>query len=86
MDFWNRQKVKELELKIGFKEKEIEVLKDKLRLAEKKIKGERVCGGYCQKCVHGIERIENMGFMGGYTCELDCKCKDFQKKEIKERV
>lgn len=83
MDFWNMQKVRELELEISHKESEIESLRNQLQLAEKKIKGERVCDGYCQECAHAIE---GFGYIPGgcytsYTCELDCKCKDFQRKD-----
>lgn len=85
MDFWNRKKVRELELEISHKESEIESLRNQLQLAEKKIKGERVCGGYCKQCTHGIQD-ENF-FMGAVyntiACELDCKCKDFQTKRRK---
>lgn len=82
MDFWNRQKVRELELDISHKDSEIESLTNRLRLAEKKIQGERVCGGYCKTCVHAIEGMNySLGCCyTSYTCELDCKCKDFQRK------
>lgn len=83
MDFWNRKKVRELELEISHKEIEIKILRNQLRLAEKKISGERVCDGYCQNCVHSVAvDVESLlGTSKTYSCELDCKCKDFQRKD-----
>lgn len=75
MDFWNRKKVRRLERTIDEYKRDIEKL-------ESRLKGDRVCGGYCKKCAHGIQ-AENF-FMGAVyntiACELDCKCKDFQRK------
>lgn len=94
MDFWNRKKVKELEAKHELfrkqaeaertdLKKEIERLKIRLDEAYKIIRGDRVCGGYCDKCGHSIVVDKPMIFGSGraWVCELDCKCKDFQRKD-----
>lgn len=83
MDFWNRKKVRELESRVRELEENREIMMAKLDEAKKKLRGDRVCDGYCDKCAHSIP-VEGY-YMGGvytrYSCELDCKCKDFQKKD-----
>lgn len=81
MGFWNRKKVRNLEFEISYKDSEIESLKNQLQLTEKKIKGGRVCDGYCKSCCHAIV-VQNYcmgGLYQSYSCELDCKCKDFKR-------
>lgn len=83
MDFWNRKKVRKLESKIKWIDKDNDRLRKELDELKKKLRGERVCDGYCKTCIHGIEQGQFYpgGFYTAYTCELDCKCKDFQKKD-----
>ena len=62
-----------LEDRIAQQKEQIEKLKSMLR-------GERVCDGYCVSCEHHIE--EAIYYNGCViTCELDCKCPDFKRKE-----
>lgn len=86
MDFWNRKKVRRLEEEIRIYKREIidkddliSRLREQLDEAERKIRGDRVCDGYCHVCNHGVKMTRY--YVGGtyeqYICELDCKCKDF---------
>lgn len=44
-----------------------------------KIKGERVAGMHCDKCIHVINNN------GWYDCELNCKCKDYERDRTLKR-
>lgn len=58
-------------------------LKNKYDELEKKLEGDRVCNQYCKNCKYGIgETIYSTIFPPTikYTCELNCKCKDFDRK------
>lgn len=84
MDFWNRKKVEELESKLSIaKSREIE-LESKIEELKLQIRGGRVCDVYCKDCKHSIAtpntNIFNVTYYT-YQCELDCKCKDFERKE-----
>lgn len=85
MDFWNKQKVIDLELKLKQKDLDIEHLKNENEILRKKISGERVCGRICSKCEHGIKicgyTVGNIYIQDTYECELDIKCKDFKRKD-----
>lgn len=85
MDFWNRKKVEELESKLRVAEsREIE-LELKIEKLKAQIRGDRVCDGYCEKCKHGIKDYASGICIGPpipyYQCALNCKCKDFERKE-----
>lgn len=81
MDFLNKKKVQELKDCIEDKDREIKSLRENLDEANKKIRGARVCGAYCKNCKHGIESkvFSFGGYYTTYSCELDCKCKDFSQ-------
>lgn len=87
MDFWNREKVMELRRTICDLQDDNVRLKEMLDKAEKKLRGERVCDGYCKTCIHSIEQEQYAygGVYTTYTCELDCKCKEFQKKDAESK-
>lgn len=59
--------------------------KDKeIALLNKKLKGDRVCTGYCRTCKHAIDNGATW-YMGVFypndpLCDLECKCKDFERK------
>lgn len=82
MDFWNREKVKNLQQEVETKTHRYNQLNEELELLKKKLRGERVCDGYCKTCIHSIEQEQYAygGVYTTYTCELDCKCKDFKRK------
>ena len=85
MDFWNRQKVKDLEIRLNIAEIKNRGLQKQIEKLEAKLSGGRICDGYCENCKHGIQYY-NIGIFAGapfpsYKCELDCKCKDFDLKE-----
>lgn len=59
--------------------------KDKeIALLNKTLKGDRVCTGCCRTCKHAIDN-GGTWFMGTFypnnpLCDLECKCKDFERK------
>lgn len=57
-----------------FYEETIKRLERELKHLEKKLKGDHVCGMHCGACNHGIAN----GY--GYSCLLECKCKDFERR------
>lgn len=82
MDFWNRKRVKDLEIRLNIAESKNRGLQKQIEKLEAKLSGNRVCDGYCENCKHGIQY-----YVGGicigppiYKCALDCKCKDFDRK------
>lgn len=62
-------------------ERNVNLLEENKNLS-KQLNGERTCSGFCSSCKHGI-KTETYIFGGGsrtfYLCELNCKCKDFEK-------
>ena len=85
MDFWSRKKVEELESKLRVAEsREIE-LELKIEKLKAQIRGDRVCDGYCKNCKHSIATLNDNIFADAscytYKCTLNCKCKDFERKE-----
>ncbi len=71
----NKLKLLELENKIAEKDAEIASLKDRLN-------GERYCSQLCQNCVHAVKDNSFLAvrYPGNqYLCELDNKCRDFEK-------
>ncbi len=85
IDFWNRNKVRELQRELEDKDGSVALLKARIEELDKKIRGDRVCGGYCEKCGHAIktEKFYPGGMAIKFLCELDCQCKDFSRKEEK---
>ena len=81
MDFWNRKKVEDLEIKLDIAESKARNLQKKIEKLEAKLRGDRVCDWYCKNCKHGIQYY-NIGIypITGCECALDCKCKDFERK------
>lgn len=77
----SKRNEKTLEDRIAQQKEQIEKLKSMLR-------GERVCDGYCVNCENHIEGVTYHPTVLGYgemarivTCQLDCKCPDFKRKE-----
>lgn len=63
--------------------------KDEYHKMKAQLRGGRVRSSYCEKCEHGVQqRVDAMG-LGSYKviwdCALECKCKDFKKKECAEK-
>lgn len=62
----------------------IDELKAEVNALTAKVHGDRVCDGYCENCVHEIKTTRFHPLYGetaSFSCELDCKCKGFEKKE-----
>ena len=81
IDFWNRRLVKDQKEKIERLEAYNGALRKQIVHEQKIIMGERVCTEYCERCIHGI-------YTGPYDkclCELECKCKDYLRRETAER-
>lgn len=69
------------ELKQQICDLETEILEKDNEIA--RLKGDRICSSLCENCFHAIKNKYNSGFMGfveTYSCELDNRCKDFQRK------
>lgn len=82
MEFWNRKKVKDLEIRLNIAESKNRGLQKQIEKLEAKLSGDRVCDGYCESCKHGIQcYIMGIYPIPSYRCDLDCKCKDFERKE-----
>lgn len=80
IDFWNRRLVKDQKEKIKWLEQANDDLRKELENNQKIMMGERVCTEYCERCIHGI-------YTGPYDkclCELECKCKDYLRRETAE--
>ena len=84
MDFWNRKKVKDLEKRLNMTESENRDLQTQIEKLEAQLRGGRVCDGYCENCKHGIQDYASGICIDPltpyYKCDLDCKCKDFERK------
>ena len=76
----SKRNEKELERVIKRQREQIDKLKSMLR-------GERVCDGYCKNCENHIASVTYHYTVHGcetasvVTCQLDCKCPDFKRKE-----
>lgn len=85
MDFWNKRKVRELELRLESRDSKVEQLEEENNRLRKKISGERVCSEVCGKCKYGIcisgYNLGGIYVQSYYKCELDNKCKDFMRKD-----
>lgn len=73
-------------LKNGIAEKEEKIIHLKNEIAEKeeeiatlkgKLSGNRHCSQLCQNCIHAVNNYSYCG--NRYLCELDNKCRDFEK-------
>lgn len=90
-DLFNREALRAKSAELNGVERElvaarsrIDELKMEVNTLTAKLRGDRVCDGYCENCVHGIktERFHPIyGETASFSCALDCKCKDFEKKE-----
>lgn len=55
---------------------ELDTLHNRIkRINDSKENGTRLCDNFCPYCIHSLFLPEN-----SYICELDCKCKDFDRK------
>ena len=85
MDFWNRKKVEDLEIRLNIEESKNRSLQKQIEKLKAKLSGDRVCDGYCENCKHGIQDYASGICIGPpipyYKCALDCKCKDFERQE-----
>lgn len=64
-------------------EQQMEILVKENAELKAKLCGDRVCDGYCENCKHGLGTQSYHPVFGNYIswkCELDCKCKDFERK------
>ena len=90
-DLFNREALRaksaelsEVELDLATARIKIDDLKAEVNTLTAKLRGDRVCDGYCSLCKHGVKGTGFSITFGNYpkwTCALDCKCKDFEKKE-----
>lgn len=72
---------KELESELEFTKKLLKSRSEEVDRLEKMIKGERVCGGYCANCIHRVPELTDPFWERvRFSCDLDCKCPDFQRK------
>lgn len=70
-----KKRIAELEAENHMLKKEIETLKSRLN-------GDKYCSNLCQRCIHAISYPSYCAIGGAYTaymCELDNKCKDYEK-------
>lgn len=73
-----KEKITELERELGYKQMEINSLKQANDEFKKQISGERRPSSYCYACKNMV-RPEYPQY--GPVCKLDIKCKDFKDKE-----
>lgn len=78
-----RNKYIKLQNELIQKEEKIYSLEKDIKVLKSKISGERTCRDYCKICLHSIENKTWNPIYGetkNYICELDCNCKDFEKR------
>lgn len=94
MDLFGKKKIEQLERDVNYWKRMYEDesrrnnnhLKE-IELLQAKIRGERVCDGYCKYCINGVTEEREFYSDGTwrkdekYTCIHDCKCKDFERKD-----
>ena len=83
-DLFNKKALESEKYRNDVLEKELKDTRKQLEQLEARLRGDRVCDGYCKLCSHGIKRDAFSPLIGNYDtwcCVLDCKCKDFEKKE-----
>lgn len=59
----------------------LELKKEEIARLRAKLNGERVCGGYCSVCKHSYLIHGPFSIVPSYGCQIDCGCKDFEKKD-----
>lgn len=73
-----------VKLELANARSKVDELKAEVDTLTAKLRGDRVCDGYCENCVHGIKttRFHTLyGETASFNCALDCQCKDFDRKE-----
>ena len=70
---------KQLKAEIEELKRDYDDLKEDYELQKKKLSGERVCSVFCQTCKNGLKYKTWTGTY--YDCLLNCRCKDFERKE-----
>lgn len=75
---------KQLKAEIEELKRDYDDLKEDYELQKKKLSGERVCSEFCERCKYGILHGYNLLGHRAYSCLLNCKCKDFERKESEE--
>lgn len=83
IDFFNRRKLDELEAENESLKSDAEALRSENERLTAKLRGERVCDGCCAVCKHGVLTPTwfpaPMVVVNAFVCELECKCKDFER-------
>lgn len=81
-DEYENIKVENEELKITCESlnNRLEREKDTIKDYERALKGESVCGDYCQKCIYGMKKVIAFG-VEVHTCTKAVRCKHFERKE-----
>lgn len=90
-DLFNREALRAKSAELSGVERElanarskIDELKAEVDTLTAKLRGDRVCDGYCTLCKNSVKGISFSSVFGEHltwSCTLDCKCKDFEKKE-----
>ena len=62
---------------------DVETLRSENKRLTAKLRGDRVCDGCCAVCKHGVLTPTwfptPMTSVNAFVCELECKCKDFER-------
>lgn len=69
----NKKKIEKLNGRIEYYKDQAERLKSENEKLKKQLAGDRICSNYCRVCKNGIAD----GYFG-YSCVLECHCKDFK--------
>ena len=83
MDLFNKDALLKMTRRAEEAENLAKALKKENEELKSRICGDRVCDGYCNICNHGIKKQSFSpidGLCDTWICELNCKCKDFEKK------
>ena len=75
---------KQLKAEIEELKRDYDDLKEDYELQKKKLSGDRICSEFCSDCKYGFPHSYNILGRPMYICLLDCKCKDFKRKESEE--
>lgn len=82
-DLFNKKALENEKYQNGILKEELKNAREKVEQLESRLRGDRVCDGYCQLCSHGIKSDAFSPLIGKYDkwcCVLNCKCKDFEKE------
>lgn len=83
IDLFNRRKCDELEAENESLKSDVEALRRENERLTAKLRGDRVCDGCCAICKHGVLTPTwfpaQMKAVNAFICELECKCKDFER-------